>query len=206
MVERIAAGNWKMNGVCADLAALAQMATAVPPAITGLICPPATLLSRAAVAVAHTPLHLGGQDCHGAASGAHTGDISAAMIADAGGRFVIMGHSERRSDYGEQNADIAAKVAAAAGAGLRPIVCVGKRWHNGRRVTPCPWFWGNWKDRCRRIWHRQPSLPMNPSGPLVRARPPPQIQSHRCMGRCATGVLVCLAMRGPPCPCCMGDR
>lgn len=92
-----------------------------------LVCPPATLLTLAASALSGSSIALGGQDCHAAAKGAHTGDISAPMLRDAGARYVILGHSERRADHHESDADVHAKVEAAVAAGLVPIVCVGER-------------------------------------------------------------------------------
>ena len=91
-----------------------------------LICPPATLLAAAAAIAAPARIFVGGQDCHSQASGAHTGDISAPMLADAGAAFVIVGHSERRADHGESDALVRAKALAALEAGLTPIVCVGE--------------------------------------------------------------------------------
>ena len=127
MRRKLAAGNWKMNGTAADLDEVAALVAAFPaPAVDILLCPPATLLSRMAAARAAHPLALGGQDCHAAAAGAHTGDISAAMLADAGATHVILGHSERRADHGETDAAIAAKALAARGAGLTALVCVGE--------------------------------------------------------------------------------
>ncbi len=125
--RKLAAGNWKMNGLADDLKEVEALLEAHPvPGCDILICPPATLLSRMADLVAGRPLSLGGQDCHAASSGAHTGDLSAAMLADAGARCVIVGHSERRADHGESDADVAAKARAALDAGLDPIVCVGE--------------------------------------------------------------------------------
>jgi len=91
-----------------------------------LICPPATLLFPVAEAISDSPIALGGQDCHSAPSGAHTGDVSAAMLKDAGCRYVIVGHSERRADHGEGNALVRSKAEAALAAGLAPLVCVGE--------------------------------------------------------------------------------
>jgi len=124
------AGNWKMNGLRAsldELAALAGMLTAgeAPRAVV-VICPPATILAAVARQGASSGILAGGQDCHAAASGAHTGDISAPMLADAGAQFVIVGHSERRASYGETDAIVRAKAEAAIGAGLTPIICVGE--------------------------------------------------------------------------------
>ena len=125
----LAAGNWKMNGLLAartEVEALGRRIAAAPPACDVLICPPATLIRPFAGAWSGQGIAFGGQDCHAAASGAHTGDISAAMIADAGGAYVIVGHSERRAAYGESDAAIAAKAEAALSAGLVAIVCVGE--------------------------------------------------------------------------------
>lgn len=119
--RRIAAGNWKMNGLAADLAAVAAIGAA-PRWVEVVLALPATLLARAA----GQGVALAGQDCHAAPKGAHTGDIAAAMLADAGADFVILGHSERRRDHGETDAAIAAKVAAAWAAGLTAIVCIGE--------------------------------------------------------------------------------
>ena len=115
-------GNWKMNGTLASLAEIAAMAAAD----AGVwIAPPFTLVDRA-VAAAAGKVVIGGQDCHAAAGGAHTGDVAAAMLADLGARFVITGHSERRADHGETDALVRAKALAAQAAGLQVIVCVGE--------------------------------------------------------------------------------
>ena len=127
MRRRLAAGNWKMNGTGAALAVLEALAQALPDAAAEvLVCPPATLIHRAAQAVAGSAIAIGGQDCHVGPSGAHTGDISAAMLRDAGASHVILGHSERREDHGERNDDVRAKARAAIDAGLVAIVCVGE--------------------------------------------------------------------------------
>ncbi|MES2894628.1 MAG: triose-phosphate isomerase [Pseudomonadota bacterium] len=121
------AGNWKMNGVAASLAeALATAAGLGETTARVAICPPATLTARAAAALKDTKVLVGGQDCRAETSGAFTGDISAAMLADAGASLVILGHSERRAGYGETDALVAAKTSAALTAGLEPIVCVGE--------------------------------------------------------------------------------
>ena len=101
-MKKLAAGNWKMNGTQVALAEVSALITAIgTPDCEVLLCPPATLLSRMADAAKGSALQVGGQDCHAAASGAHTGDISAAMLVDAGADHVILGHSERRADHGE---------------------------------------------------------------------------------------------------------
>ncbi|HVL21743.1 MAG TPA: triose-phosphate isomerase [Amaricoccus sp.] len=121
--RKLVAGNWKMNGLAASAAMLDELAAAHPaPACDILICPPATLVAR----LAGGPVPIGGQDCHWAPSGAHTGDIAAEMLADAGATAVILGHSERRADHGETNVTVAKKVHAAWRAGLLAIVCVGE--------------------------------------------------------------------------------
>lgn len=127
MRRKLAAGNWKMNGTRAALDEVRTLAVRHGNAACEiLVCPPATLLCWAAEAVGAAPVRLGGQDCHARASGAHTGDISAAQLADAGASYVIVGHSERRSDHGESDASVRAKAEAAQAAGLCPIVCVGE--------------------------------------------------------------------------------
>lgn len=127
MRRKLAAGNWKMNGTHADLGTLRTLAeTHDTSPVDILICPPAPLLDRAAQVVEGSPLTIGGQDCHPAASGAHTGDISAAMLADAGATAVIVGHSERRTDHDERNDDVRAKANAAMAEGLMAVICLGE--------------------------------------------------------------------------------
>lgn len=126
-MKPLIAGNWKMNGVSASLAELKTMADAAADLSEHcdiLVCPPATLLHAAASE--RTALMLGGQDCHAKENGAHTGDISAEMLRDAGASHVILGHSERRADHGESDDAVAQKVKAAWRAGLVAIVCVGE--------------------------------------------------------------------------------
>lgn len=126
-MKKLAAGNWKMNGTAASLAEVAALCSAHPaPACEMLLCPPATLVAAMAQAAKGTALKVGGQDCHAKASGAHTGDISAPMLADAGAAYVILGHSERRTDHGETDAEVKAKAEAALSAGLTAIVCIGE--------------------------------------------------------------------------------
>lgn len=127
MRRKLIAGNWKMNGLGPALAEIAALRAALPdPPCDVLVCPPATLLHRVAVALEGSYIGVGGQDCHAEAAGARTGDISAAMLADAGARAVILGHSERRTDHGETSALVAAKARTAMAAGLLPILCVGE--------------------------------------------------------------------------------
>ena len=121
--RKLAAGNWKMNGTLQSLAEL----DALPPAagVDVLICPPALLVHPMAGRAAGR-IMVGGQDCHAESSGAHTGDIAATQLRDAGASHVIVGHSERRSDHGETDAAVAAKATAAHRAGLVAIICVGE--------------------------------------------------------------------------------
>jgi triosephosphate isomerase len=125
----LVAGNWKMNGLGASTAELEKMIAAAGP-FSGradlMICPPATLLARFAGIAKGKAIAIGAQDCHAEASGAFTGDISAEMIADAGGSAVIVGHSERRTYHQESDADVKAKANAAARAKLVAILCVGE--------------------------------------------------------------------------------
>lgn len=127
-MRQLIAGNWKMNGLLAEAMTLAKhvatFAGRLPCDL--LVCPPATVIRPVAGALAGTPVAVGGQDCAAAANGAHTGDIAPAMLRDAGATWVILGHSERRHDHGETDAEVAAKVAGAVAAGLTPIVCVGE--------------------------------------------------------------------------------
>jgi triosephosphate isomerase len=126
-MKKLAAGNWKMNGTSAALAEVEALIAAHPaPACEMLLCPPATLTARMAELARGSALRVGGQDCHPKASGAHTGDIAAAMLADAGATHVILGHSERRTDHGETDALVKAKAEAAIAAGLVAIVCIGE--------------------------------------------------------------------------------
>ncbi len=121
--RKLVAGNWKMNGLAASAALLDELAAAQPsPACDVLICPPATLIAR----LAGGRFPIGGQDCHWATSGAHTGDIAAEMLADAGAVAVIVGHSERRTDHGETDGTVARKATAAWRAGLQAVVCLGE--------------------------------------------------------------------------------
>jgi triosephosphate isomerase (TIM) len=127
--KRLVAGNWKMNGLSGDGLALARAVAERARAAHRcdlLVCPPATLLAAVGQALAGGPVAVGGQDCHAEAKGAYTGDISAAMLRDAGCSHVILGHSERRHGHGESDAVVRAKVVAAWRAGLVAIVCVGE--------------------------------------------------------------------------------
>jgi triosephosphate isomerase (TIM) len=123
------AGNWKMNGLKASLAEFEAMIAGAG-ALAGkadlLICPPATLVAAFAAKALGSKLAVGAQDCHAKASGAHTGDLSAEMLADAGASAIIVGHSERRADHGETDAVVRQKAEAVWRAGLTAIVCVGE--------------------------------------------------------------------------------
>jgi triosephosphate isomerase len=138
MRRKLIAGNWKMNGLMEPGRALARdlvakMREEDPLGCDLLICPPAHLLVPVGEEIAGSGISLGAQDCHGAEKGAHTGDISGAMLADAGCSHVIVGHSERRSDHGEIDRDVLVKAEAALRAGLVPIVCVGET--EGQRLA-----------------------------------------------------------------------
>ncbi len=124
----LVAGNWKMNGLAASEAELAKIITGSSACKCDLmLCPPATLIAVFAAAARGTSVTIGAQDCHPEASGAHTGDIAAEMLADAGARAVIVGHSERRAAHNETDALVRAKALAARRAGLMAIVCVGEQ-------------------------------------------------------------------------------
>jgi triosephosphate isomerase len=129
-IRPLIAGNWKMNGLKASVAEFEAMlagASAVSDKADLLVCPPATLIAGFAdKARTSGMLAVGAQDCHPKASGAHTGDISAEMLADAGARAVIVGHSERRADHGESDGLVRQKAQAAWRAGLAAIVCIGE--------------------------------------------------------------------------------
>jgi triosephosphate isomerase (TIM) len=129
-IRPLAAGNWKMNGTSASLPELRSIANGfmngLDAEVEGVVCVPATLLARAADLLSNTPVMPGAQDCHAKESGAHTGDISAEMLKDAGARYVIVGHSERRTDHGETDEDVRRKAEAAWTAGLIAIICIGE--------------------------------------------------------------------------------
>lgn len=130
-IKALVAGNWKMNGLKAsakEVKALSRLISksAKKAKCDVLICPPATLIPALKEAAKGSKIAIGGQDCHAKVSGAHTGDISAEMLKDAGASYVIVGHSERRADHAETSEMVRAKVEAAHRAGLVAIVCVGE--------------------------------------------------------------------------------
>ncbi|MGI3167968.1 triose-phosphate isomerase [Pseudooceanicola sp. C21-150M6] len=127
MRRKLAAGNWKMNGTKAaleELQALSQDHST--PGVDLLICPPATLISTAVQALGNSPVRIGGQDCHSNEEGAHTGDISASMLRDAGATAVILGHSERRAAHHETSEEVRDKARTAQKAGLMTVICLGE--------------------------------------------------------------------------------
>jgi triosephosphate isomerase len=129
-IRPLVAGNWKMHGTTHLLAELRSIAQGfmhgLDAHVDAIVCVPATLLTRASEVVASTPVEIGGQDCHWHADGAHTGDISAEMLKDAGASSVIVGHSERRTCHHETDADVRKKAEAAWRAGLQAIICIGE--------------------------------------------------------------------------------
>jgi triosephosphate isomerase len=129
-IRPLIAGNWKMNGLKASMTELEAMlagAAGVAAKCDLLVCPPATLLAAFAERVRGSKIvGVGAQDCHPKASGAHTGDLSAEMLADAGAKAIIVGHSERRADHGESDALVRQKAEAVWRAGLAAIVCIGE--------------------------------------------------------------------------------
>ena len=127
MRRKIAAGNWKMNGTRASLTEAEAIAAAHPsPEVDLLLCVPSTLITSASTLLADTSVAVGAQDCHMEVAGAHTGDISATMLADAGATAVIVGHSERREDHEESSEMVRAKARAAHEAGLMAVICMGE--------------------------------------------------------------------------------
>ncbi len=128
-MRHLIAGNWKMNGLAASLdeaALIAEGAEALKGRVDAMLCPPATLIERMRRRTSNSALLIGGQDCHSKVAGAHTGDISAEMLKDAGATAVIVGHSERRTDHGETDQMVRAKAEAARRAGLTAIICIGE--------------------------------------------------------------------------------
>jgi len=130
-IRPLVAGNWKMNGLSAALGEARRVCDGLgqegfAPGVDAMICPPATLLAAMARETAGSRLEVGAQDCHARPSGAHTGDVAAEMLRDAGAVAVIVGHSERRADHAERDADVKAKALAAHRAGLAAIVCIGE--------------------------------------------------------------------------------
>jgi triosephosphate isomerase len=128
-IRPLIAGNWKMNGLKAsagEFDAMLAGAGALAGKADLLVCPPATLIAAFADKGRGSKVAVGAQDCHPKASGAHTGDISAEMLADAGASAIIVGHSERRADHGETDALVRQKAEAAWRAGLTAIVCIGE--------------------------------------------------------------------------------
>jgi triosephosphate isomerase len=143
-IRPLIAGNWKMNGLKGSLAEFEAMlagASGVEAKADLLVCPPATLMAGfAEKAKGSKTLSVGGQDCHPKASGAHTGDLSAEMLADAGARAIIVGHSERRADHGETDTLVRQKAEAAWRAGLIAVVCIGETRHQrdgGQTLDVC---------------------------------------------------------------------
>ncbi len=130
-LKPLVAGNWKMNGMSAMLAEVEQLRAGLADGVLAqgvdvMLCPPATLLAPMAAATQNSAVQVGGQDCHWNETGAHTGDISAQMLKDAGAAAVIVGHSERRADHYETDKIVKSKAEAAYKAGLVAILCIGE--------------------------------------------------------------------------------
>lgn len=128
-MRKLIAGNWKMNGLKSSLGEIEAVKNGLNDRRSNadiLLCTPATLISAAVSSASGSDLKIGGQSCHPKASGAHTGDISADMLADAGASYVIVGHSERRGDHAEGDSDVAAQAIAALSSRLTPIICCGE--------------------------------------------------------------------------------
>ncbi|MDI6625732.1 MAG: triose-phosphate isomerase [Brevundimonas sp.] len=126
---KLIAGNWKMNGLGASLeevAALRRSLDEQTAACRVALCPPATLVERMTAAARGSAIEVGGQDCRAETHGAFTGGVSAEMLKDAGAGLVIVGHSERRQEFGETDQLVSAKAESGVRAGLAPIVCVGE--------------------------------------------------------------------------------
>jgi triosephosphate isomerase len=144
-MRQLIAGNWKMNGLTAEAARLAQGVRDGADGIAAelLVCPPATQLRAVSSLLAGSPVAVGGQDCHAEAEGgAFTGDVSAAMLRDAGASWVILGHSERRQGHGETDEAVREKVLAAQATGLTPVVCIGEtdeQRQSGRETEVVGW-------------------------------------------------------------------
>jgi hypothetical protein len=167
----LVAGNWKMNGLAAGTGELAGIINgAAGIAADLMVCPPATLIARFAEAVRGSKVTIGGQDCHAEATGAHTGDIAAEMLADAGAVAVIVGHSERRADHDETDAQVRAKALARTGLASPPSSASANSGPSARPARRSPSSAANWPARCRMarpaaIW----SSPMSRFGPLEPA-------------------------------------
>lgn len=127
MRRKIAAGNWKMNGLRSSLDMLENLTKSHEESdVDIIICPPTQLLFPACKTTQNTSIQIGAQDCHAADTGAHTGDISASMVAETGAKYVIIGHSERREAYAESDSTVMQKAEAVRSAGLSAIVCIGE--------------------------------------------------------------------------------
>lgn len=183
MLRKLIAGNWKMNGLRADLETLRQVSARVNPVENGpeaLLCVPATLLSAAAETVRGTALAVGGQTCSKLEKGAFTGDISAPMLAEAGATYVIVGHSERRTGHGETDADVAGQAASALKSGLTPSSASAKPSPSGKPAPRSPSSKASSRARLKAL-RRQGLLssPMSPSGPSAPARSPRPARSPK---------------------------
>ena len=197
-IRPLVAGNWKMNGLQSSLGEAQRVRERLgePGFAAGvdvMICPPATLIGALARDAAGSRLQVGAQDCHGAASGAHTGDVAAEMLKDAGASAVIVGHSERRADHGEGSRDVRAKALAAHRAGLMGIVCVGET--AGERAAgltltvvgaPTRGFAARWGASCRHGGGLRAGLGDRHRAHRRRYRTLPRY-THSSVARCSPG-------------------
>ena len=151
-IRPLIAGNWKMNGLkssAAEFEAMLAGAPALAAKADLLVCPPATLIADFADKASGSKVMVGAQDCHPTASGAHTGDLSAEMLADAGARAIIVGHSERRADHGEGDVLVRQKAEAAWRAGVTAIVCIGETGGSAMPARRSISVAGSLRVRCR---------------------------------------------------------
>ena len=212
-VRPLVAGNWKMNGLGAALGEARRVRDRLGEAgfaagVDAMICPPATLIAALAREAAGSRLLVGAQDCHAAASGAHTGDISAEMLKDAGAAAVIVGHSERRADHGERDRDVKAKALAAHRAGLSAIVCIGET--AGERRAGLTLDGGRTPARgLAAASRRPPATPSSPTSRCGRSAPASRRPSRtwpRCTASCAARWPSASARRARPCASSTADR
>ena len=211
-IRALVAGNWKMNGLTASLAEARRVQDRLggpdfAPGADVMICPPATLVAALAAQAAGSRLLVGAQDCHREPRGAHTGDISAEMLKDAGAAAVILGHSERRADHGERSGDVKLKVLAARRAGLQAIVCIGETAGERRAGLTLPVVARQLKESLPDAATAADTMVAyercGPSAPGSSRRSP---MWPRCTVSCATCCRIVSGPRARPCGSCMEAR